>query len=86
MSERKFWLFVGLRPIVGWVSRGCENGENQEGLSITAPDVRDKKEDNTIEYWSARGEGFKIFKHGETPQEFMDATPLAGLTPFAPKV
>ncbi|MOA66786.1 hypothetical protein D3C78_1936680 [compost metagenome] len=40
----------------------------------------------TIEYWSARGEGFKIFKHGETPQEFMDAAPLAGLTPFAPKV
>ncbi|MNE81686.1 (alpha)-aspartyl dipeptidase [compost metagenome] len=40
----------------------------------------------TIEYWSARGEGFKIFKHGETPQEFMDATPLARLTPFAPKV
>lgn len=86
MSERNLQLLIGLRPIVGWTSRGYENGENQEGLSLTAPDARDKKEGGTIEYWSARGEGCKIFKHGETPQAFMDATPLAGLTPFAPKV
>ena len=39
---------------------------------------------DTIEYWSARGEGFKIFKHGETTQEFITAAPLAGLTPFHP--
>ncbi len=38
----------------------------------------------SIEYWSAWGEGFKIFKHGETTQEFITAAPLAGLTPFHP--
>lgn len=38
----------------------------------------------TIEYWSARGEGFKIFKHGETTREYEDARPLAALTPFQP--
>lgn len=41
---------------------------------------------DTIEYWSARGEGFKIFKHGEASQEFMDAAPLAKLTPFTPRI
>ncbi|MNR26367.1 Peptidase E [compost metagenome] len=40
----------------------------------------------SIEYWSARGQGFKIFKHGETTQEYQDATPLAALTPFIPRV
>ena len=38
----------------------------------------------TIEYWSARGEGFKIFKHGETTREYEDTRPLAALTPFQP--
>ncbi len=38
-----------------------------------------------IEYWSARGEGFKIFKHAETTQEFSTAAPLAELTPFHPR-
>ncbi|MDM5148880.1 dipeptidase PepE [Aeromonas salmonicida] len=40
---------------------------------------------DTLEYWSARGESYKIFKHGEEVQEFMDATPLAKLTPFSPR-
>ncbi|MNG20556.1 hypothetical protein D3C84_1048200 [compost metagenome] len=40
----------------------------------------------TVEYWSVRGEGFKIFKHGETTQEYEDAAPLAALTPFIPKI
>lgn len=35
---------------------------------------------------SVRGEGFKIFKHGETTQEYEDAAPLAALTPFIPKI
>lgn len=39
---------------------------------------------DTLEYWSARGEGFKIFKHGEATQECMDASPLAALTAFRP--
>ena len=34
-----------------------------------------------IEYWSARGETFKIFKHGEPVREYGDAAPLAALTP-----
>ena len=34
--------------------------------------------------WSARGESYKIFKHGEEVQEFMDVAPLAKLTPFSP--
>jgi len=38
----------------------------------------------TVEYWSARGEEFKIFRHGETPREYQDAAPLAALTPFIP--
>ncbi len=33
----------------------------------------------------ARGEGFKIFKHAETTQEFSTAAPLAELTPFRPR-
>jgi dipeptidase E len=37
-----------------------------------------------IEYWSARGETFKIFKHGEPIREYGDAAPLAALTPFTP--
>ena len=37
-----------------------------------------------IEYWSARGETFKIFKHGEPVREYGDAAPLAALTPFTP--
>ena len=39
---------------------------------------------NHIEYWSARGETFKIFKHGEPVREYGDAAPLAALTPFTP--
>ncbi|MGL5659725.1 MAG: dipeptidase PepE, partial [Aeromonas sp.] len=39
----------------------------------------------TVEYWSARDQDFKIFKHGEQPQAFMDASPLAELTPFKPR-
>jgi dipeptidase E len=39
---------------------------------------------DTLEYWSARGEGFKIFKHGEATQECRDASPLAALTAFRP--
>ncbi len=39
---------------------------------------------NHIEYWSARGETFKIFKHGEPIREYGDAAPLAALTPFTP--
>jgi len=35
-----------------------------------------------LEYWSAREQDFKIFKHGQEPQAFMDAAPLAELTPF----
>lgn len=35
-----------------------------------------------LEYWSAREQDFKIFKHGQKPQAFMDAAPLAELTPF----
>jgi dipeptidase E len=38
----------------------------------------------SIEYWSARGETFKIFKHGEPIREYGDAAPLAALTPFTP--
>ena len=37
---------------------------------------------DTVEYWSARDQDFKIFKHGQEPQAFMDASPLAELTPF----
>mgnify|MGYP006179009577 CR=1 FL=1 len=37
---------------------------------------------DTVEYWSAREQDFKIFKHGQEPQAFMDAAPLAELTPF----
>ncbi|MGL5039244.1 MAG: dipeptidase PepE [Aeromonas sp.] len=39
----------------------------------------------TVEYWSARDQDFKIFKHGQQPQAFMDASPLAELTPFKPR-
>ena len=35
-----------------------------------------------LEYWSAREQDFKIFKQGQEPQAFMDAAPLAELTPF----
>lgn len=37
---------------------------------------------DTVEYWSARDQDFKIFKHGQEPQAFMDASPLTELTPF----
>lgn len=37
---------------------------------------------DSLRYWSARGQGYKIFKHGQTAQEYLDAHALASLTPF----
>ncbi|EOD55049.1 dipeptidase PepE [Aeromonas molluscorum] len=39
-----------------------------------------------IEYWSVRGEGYKVFKHGEEIKEYQDARPLGALTPFTAKL
>ncbi|PLR30277.1 dipeptidase PepE [Chimaeribacter arupi] len=38
--------------------------------------------DNQLSYYSARGEGFKVFRHGRPAQEFHDAQALASLVPF----
>ncbi|QCR37942.1 dipeptidase PepE [Nissabacter sp. SGAir0207] len=37
---------------------------------------------NRLEYFSARGEGYKLFRHGRAATEHHDAQALAGLVPF----
>ena len=37
-----------------------------------------------IDYWSVRGQSYKLFRHGEATTEHNDVTPLAALTPFMP--
>jgi len=38
--------------------------------------------DNQLSYYSARQQGFKIFRDGETPQEYQDTQALAPWVPF----
>lgn len=35
-----------------------------------------------LSYFSAKGEGFKVFRHGRATQEYHDTKALAGLVPF----
>lgn len=37
---------------------------------------------NNLRYFSARGQGFKVFRHGEEIQEYQDTRALASLVPF----
>ncbi|MCC3704658.1 dipeptidase PepE [Rouxiella badensis] len=37
---------------------------------------------NELSYYSAKGEGFKVFRHGQETQEYRDTRALSGLVPF----
>jgi len=37
---------------------------------------------NKLSYYSAKGEGFKVFRHGLETQEYQDTRALSGLVPF----
>ena len=37
---------------------------------------------NILSYYSAKGEGFKVFRHGQETQEYQDTHALSGLVPF----
>ncbi len=39
-------------------------------------------EGNALRYFSANGQGFKVFRHGEETREYQDTRALAALVPF----